>query len=302
MEHTDTGRAVAIGNFDGVHCGHRLLLGQLKQLATEHGLQPAVVTFTRHPLQVIAPERAPRMLQTPQQRRHMLESAGLEVIELDFDERLRRLSAAEFLRMLRQKYDVRLLMLGHDTRFGFRSAAARGRGACPVEEYRSIGSALGMEVAEAPQLPEVSSSAVRRCIAAGDVEKGARMLGRPYSFAGTVVRGHRIGRTIGFPTANLAVTPASTLLPAVGVYVARTQVDGKLYRALVNIGHRPTVDVAGAPLSVEVYIDGFSGDLYGRELTVEFVHRLRGEHHFPSLEALQAQLAKDREALACASL
>lgn len=287
-------RAVAVGNFDGVHRGHQLLLEELKLKADEHGLRPCVVTFTTHPLMLIAPDRAPRMLQSPDSRRSMLEHFGVEVVELPFSDTLRRLSAADFLKMLARRYDARLLMLGHDNRFGYNSHTEHVSHDVLLERYRGYGRECGLEVLAAPCLEGISSSAIRHAIAEGRVEKAAEMLGRPYEFTSTVVHGRQLGRTIGFPTANLDIAAAQTMLPSDGVYAARAiTASGHRYAAMVNIGHRPTVDAHGAPQSMEAYLHGFSGNLYGEKLRLQFMRKLREEKKFDSVEELRNRLQAD---------
>lgn len=307
-----SGRAIAVGNFDGVHRGHRLVLDELVRLARQRGLDPAVVTFTSHPLALVAPERAPRLLQGFDERKILLEQAGMQVIALDFTDELRRLSAKEFLELLRDRFDARLLLLGHDNRFGYRAPGEAYSTVHPaVELYGSL--CPDLEVVEAPRLPGVSSSAVRKAVAAGDMERAAEMLGRPFAYTARVIGGKRLGRTIGFPTANLvadtqvsdvadarAVRPCKSqlLLPETGVYFCRAWLeDGSAWPAMVNIGCRPTVDGECAPISVEAHLDGFSGDLYDQQVKLEFLHRHRPERRFPSLEALRVQLAADLTAL-----
>lgn len=307
--------AIAVGNFDGVHRGHRLVLDRLRLLALQRGLEPAVVTFTSHPLQLVAPERAPRLLQTFDQRRAELERAGVRVIALDFTDELRHLSAREFLEMLRDRYGARLLLLGHDNRFGYRPDGDKYSTLHPAAElYGSL--CPDLEIVEAPRLEGISSSAVRRAVTAGDMERAAEMLGRPFSYTATVVHGRQLGRTIGFPTANLSVK-ADLLLPPAGVYFCRATLlpaeptppitsitlSSSSFRAMTNIGRRPTVDPADAPLSIETHLLDFpSRDIYGRSLRLEFLHRHRSERRFPDLAALRAQLTADLSALRATQL
>lgn len=292
------GLAVALGNFDGVHRGHRLLLDELKKVAQTKGLTPAAVTFTRHPLEVIAPERAPIMLQGVEERVAMLRALGLKVISLDFDSRLRRMSAFDFMLFLKKEYGMRLLLAGHDTRFGYRreqtcaSAVDTTPSVSPIEEYRHIGHEIGVSVLEASRLPGISSSAIRKAIAAGSITEATAMLGHPYEYTALVEHGRKLGRTIGFPTANLHVDLAH-LLPATGVYSATAITPQGAFPALVNIGHRPTVDAVDSPISIETYLDNFSGDLYDRPITLRFHNRIRDERRFPSLHALRTQLQSD---------
>lgn len=289
----------AIGMFDGVHRGHLHLLAALKTEAALRGLTPLVVTFSNHPLQIIAPAKAPALLSTPQEKEALLRQTGVEVTMLTFDEAMRQTTAAGFLRMLRRDYGVERLLLGFNNRFGHDAPH-------DFESYRALGWKEGVIIEQADEfMPEgtaASSSEIRRRIAAGDMAGANRLLGRPYSLTGTVGHGKAIGRTLGFPTANVTPCDQSKLIPARGVYAAvATTADGRRHAAVVNIGSRPTVErpapgeSAEAPLSVEAFLNGFSGDLYGQNLTLEFIGHLRQERRFPSLDALKKAIAADAE-------
>ncbi len=295
LSHIDNSRRriAAVGMFDGVHAGHRFLLSGLRDAAAERGLDSCVVTFANHPLSVIAPDRAPRLLSTSLEKINLLGKTEIDsCIMLPFDERLRRLSAQEFMTLLRDEYGVASLMLGFNNSFGCdRSLSAR--------DYVEIGAETGLEVLLATELPadgcHVSSSAIRREIASGDVLAASVMLGRDYSISGTVVEGKQLGRTIGFPTANIRVTDPTKLIPGNGVYAARAiTADGTVYPAMVNIGHRPTVDTAGSPVSIEAHLIGLDRPIYGEELTLCFIRYMRPEQQFDSVEALKSRLALDR--------
>lgn len=284
--------AVAVGTFDGVHCGHRSLLARLKSAAGELGLETGVVTFASHPLATLRPGQVPTSLSTPRLKERLLRQCGVsEVVTLDFDAGLASLTASRFLEMLALKYGVRHLVLGFNTTMG--SDRVSG-----LEEFRRIASGLGMSVEIAPELGHgISSSAIRRSIAAGDVEKAAEMLGRPYRLEGRVVHGRQLGRKLGWPTANLEPEPSSQTMPGRGVYACRAQVEGdsRCYPAMVNVGTRPTVDGADAMMSVEAHLLDFDGDLYGRRLTLDFIRRLRDERRFDNVGQLAGQLSADAE-------
>lgn len=309
----DLQRIAVVGMFDGVHSGHRYLLDQLRLQAAERSLKPLVITFTNHPLSVIAPDKAPRLLTSPLEKAALIRREGFlgdEILLLPFDEKLRSTSAAEFLGMLRGRFDCAALLMGFNNRFGHDAPG-------DFASYKQLAANAGIELIQARELPAregVSSSEIRRLIAAGEVADAAALLGRPYSLTGTIVRGKALGRTLGFPTANLH-TPSTLILPAPGVYaatatiapplfpsiVASRQASSKAelsYPAMVNIGSRPTVDDPGAPLSVEAHIIGLpeGTTLYDCRLTLSFVDRLRSERRFASLEALRAQLLLDRSA------
>lgn len=275
-------KAAVVGTFDGVHRGHRYLLDALRREASARGLEPLALTFSTHPLSVIVPGREPLVLTSVAGRKQLIEEAGVEVEVLDFNDDLRRMTSAEFLDMLRRRYGVTTFLLGFNNTIGSDRLSAA--------DIPDAGIA-GVEVLAAAEHPDfaVSSSAIRAALARGDVEAAAEMLGRPYALSSPVVHGRQLGRTLGFPTANIEV-PDRTALPAVGVYVGRMLG----HRAVVNVGRRPTVEGrTDAPLSIEAHLLDYSGDLYGREVTLEFLGRLRGECRFGSLSELKDAIATD---------
>ena len=293
MDNAAKGRIAAIGTWDGVHPGHRFVLSSLADAGHRMNLEPVAVTFSTHPLSVVAPERAPKNLSSLPDRIAMLRDAGAkDVIVLDFDNSLRAMTAAEFLRMLRDRYNIHAVMLGFNNSFG--SDRLKG-----VDAYRAV-APEGMDILQMPEYEgnsgKVSSSLIRRLISAGDVAEAACRLRRLYCLKGRVVGGRRLGRTIGFPTANLTVDPRR-LLPAAGVYAADAILsNGLKFRAVVNIGYRPTVDRSRRPrMTVEAHLLGFSGDLYSSTLTLEFIGHLRREERFPSVDALKAAINRDAE-------
>lgn len=272
-------QALTIGCFDGVHQGHRFLLQQLRALAEERGMQTLALTFRRHPAAVLG-KTVPPQLCTLEEKERLLKEQVREVKILDFTEEMARLTAKEFMKKLRDEYGVGLLLLGYDHRFGRPS---------PDDDYERDGHALGIEVLRAKPLPGISSSAIRQALQQGRITEANEMLGRPYTLSGTVVKGRQVGRSIGFPTANLS-TPL--LVPKTGVYTATTPYGP----ALVNIGHRPTLN-NGSDISIEAHIIGYEGDLYGQSLSVSLLRRLRDEQTFPSLEALRRQIENDLKSL-----
>lgn len=294
---SETGHIAVVGTFDGVHLGHRFLLDELRSRGAEAGLSPIVVTFAAHPLSVVNPEAAPRLLTTLDERLRLLRQAGIgETVVLPFDDRLRMMSAREFMTMLRDRHGVRALLVGFNHRFGRDRLGG-------VDDYRRIGREIGVAVTLADEYRPadgmaVSSSAIRKSIGEGDVAAAARALGRSYSIAGVVGCGKQLGRVIGFPTANVTDVDSAKIIPATGVYAATVTAAGHSHRAVVNVGYRPTVDkAAGAPLSIEAHIPGFAGDLYGSPVEVAFDSRIRGERRFPSLDALRSRIALDIAAL-----
>ncbi|MDE5807583.1 MAG: riboflavin biosynthesis protein RibF, partial [Muribaculaceae bacterium] len=266
-----------------VHLGHEKVLSTLKDYARSHSLRPLVITFDRHPLEVVAPERVPRMLQSRRDRDGRLLASGVDVEEVAFTPELCSLTAKEWMKILRDRYGAKAIITGYDNTFG-----SDGR-RLAAEDYRRLGAELGLEVIEAPELPGVCSSCIRRAVAEGEVMKASAMLGRDYTVRGRVVKGRQLGRQIGFPTANLEIDKG-ICLPASGVYAA--QLNG--LPAVANIGDNPTVE-EGNPITVEAHIIGFDGDIYGQEAALSFVERLRGEIKFDSLEELKKQIGLDAE-------
>lgn len=288
-------RIAAIGMYDGVHPGHRFLIDYLTVEARSRGLVPAVVTFTEHPLSIVRPEAAPGLLTSLDERLALLGQAGIEdCILLKFDDSIRRKSARQFLSMLNERYGIKALVVGFNNRFGHDRVDG-------IEQYRQIGGEIGMDIIQAPEYKgkcaPVSSSIIRGYISSGDIENANRALDRNYSFNGIVVEGNRLGRSIGFPTANLRLTDNRRLLPKDGVYaVYATTPDGKRRPAMLNIGFRPTVSERKFGVkerSIEVHIIGFKGYLYDEELKIEIVRFMRDERRFGSLDELKSQLKAD---------
>lgn len=289
------GKAAAIGMFDGVHTGHSFLLDNLKSIGTEHGLQPMAITFANHPLDIIAPEKSPQLLSTAEEKQQLITATGVDAMIIPFTEELRTLSAQWFLHLLADRYGVKHILLGYNNRFGH--DAPNG-----IESYRMLARECGIAVTQADEFVapggiHVSSSAIRNLIAGqGDAATANTLLGHPYTITGIVTHGQRIGRTIGFPTANISPAGRHKLIPMAGVYATMaTTPDGNLYPAIVNIGHRPTVNPV-QDVSTEAHLIGFSGYLYGHTLTLQFIARLRDERRFPGVAQLRAQLEADKAA------
>jgi riboflavin kinase/FMN adenylyltransferase len=287
----DFGPAVAaIGNFDGVHLGHRQILSALVKEAREHGAQAVAITFDPHPEQFLRPERAPRLLTPMPERLRLLAETGIDAVAvLKFDAELAELAAEDFAReILSQAVRVRSLHEGGNFRFGRNAEAG-------VEELSQFGTKFGfvVHVHEPVHVHglEVSSSAVRALVAAGDMRRARWMLGRPFAVRSTQARGRGIGTRLLVPTVNLA--PYEALLPAFGVYVTRLTVGGRCFQAVTNVGNRPTFGEAS--FAVESHILNFEPvDLSDETpIDLEFLFRLRGEIEWPSPEALKAQIFKD---------
>ncbi len=282
--------AATIGFFDGVHTGHRFLLEQVKEEAARRGLSSMAITFSEHPRAVLKADYQPNLLTDEEEKTRLLRATGIDaIIVLDFTRKFAAQTAEEFMAVLAEDYGVRCLVIGHDHHFG----SNRNDG---FEEYKAYGACHGIEVVQAKALKNadfiVSSSAIRRALNEGLVEQAARGLGRNYAISGAIVSGHRVGRELGFPTANLQVADSSLLIPKEGVYAAYATVDSLVYPAMVNIGRRPTLN-NGNNQSIEAHLFNFSGNLYNKTMRLEFVSRLRDEKKFIDRKALQTQLQTD---------
>lgn len=282
-------RIAAIGTFDGVHRGHRSVLKVLTEYAHENNLEPIAVTFNQHPLALIDPSRIPPYLTPLWKKKNLLKEVGARPIVLEFDEKMRATTASQWIRHLKDNYEVEALVIGYDNTFGCDGVTLS------LEDYRRIGEVEGVKILTAEEIEGVSSSAIRKSVVAGDVEKAYKMLGRPFSITAPVVKGNSLGHTIGFPTANIDI-PEGMALPKPGVYAAivKTLYDGKKHPAMVNIGTRPTVMRGDDPV-IEAHLIDWNGDLYGKDITVRFLKRLRDEKKFDSIDALKSQLMIDKE-------
>ena len=290
------GTVVTIGVYDGVHLGHRALIGRVRAMANELGAASAVVTFDRHPATVVRPDSAPLLLTDLEQRIELLASTGVDyTLVIRFDRERASESAEDFVReILVGCLGARAVVVGHDFHFG------RNRGG-NVPMLQEMGAELGFDVLginlvadDDPTKGEVvSSTRIRGLLGEGDVAGAALLLGRPHEVRGTVQHGDKRGRELGFPTANVAV-PADVLLPADGIYAGWFErPDGSVHAAAMSLGRRPTF-YEDADLSLlECYLLDFEGDLYDETAKVRFVQRLRGEVKFDSVDALVEQMSKD---------
>lgn len=301
------GTVVTIGAYDGVHLGHRALLARVRSMADQLGAAAAVVTFDRHPATVVRPESAPKLLTDLAQKLELLATTGMDYAHVvRFDEARAAESAEDFVReLLVGCLAARAVVVGHDFHFGNRR---RGN----VGLLQAMGAELGFDVlgislvgdADGPGAEPVSSTRVRALLAAGDVAGAGALLGRPHEVRGTVVAGDERGRTLGYPTANVAV-PGDILLPADGIYAGwYSRPGGAVHPAAISLGRRPTFHADAEASVLEAYLLDFEGDLYGERAAVRFAARLRGEERFDSVDALLAQMADDvvatRAALASA--
>ncbi len=285
---------VATGFFDGVHVGHRLVIKQLVEAAAVRGDESMVMTFWPHPRNVLQKEaRSLRLLTTLAEKRDMLHGLGVDHVEvLPFTKEFSTMTMREYLHMLMEKYGVKTVLLGYDNRFGSDAAGADEVAAAAVE--------LGLEVLRVEMVPSekgfaVSSTKIRERLEEGDVEGASAMLGYDYSLQGVVVAGNRLGRTIGFPTANIQLYEPLKLIPGNGVYFVKVKTLGNHYYGMCNIGCRPTVGT-GNTRTIETNIFDFDEDIYGLDLEVTFVSRIREEVRFDSMDDLRIQLEKDRNA------
>jgi riboflavin kinase/FMN adenylyltransferase len=287
------GAVVTVGTFDGVHRGHREVLDDLVRRAEASGRTSVLVTFHPHPLRVVRPEAAPPLLTTTAEKKPLLAESGVHhAVILAFTREVQQLSARDFVvQILLGRLGMSELVVGYDHGFG------RGREGS-VDTMRELGAELGfaVDVVDAVRLDgePISSTRIRQAVARGDVHEAALCLGRPYSLQGFVVHGKHRGRELGFPTANLSIADPEKMLPLEGIYAVFGWVGERRVPGLLHLGPRPTFP--GDPPTVELYLIDFSEDLYGRELRIDLVHRLRDIQPFESVETLVAQMREDEKA------
>ena len=283
--------AATIGFFDGVHRGHRFLLEQLKKQAKEHNLPSMLITFPQFPQSVIKTGLQPELLNTFNEKIYQLSLLGIDYcLLMDFTHSFSQLTAKEFIqKKLKDEWNVRLLLIGYDHRFGKNREES-------FEDYLKYGRECGMEIIQASELQDVSISStyIRKCLSGGKLNEANNMLSYFYRLEGKVIEGERIGSKIGFPTANLEINDKNKIIPGEGVYAAWVYFKQKKYGGMVYIGKRPTVSTIGEK-RIEVNIFDFSGDLYGETLILEFVEYLREDKQFGCLEELKKQLSHDKE-------
>lgn len=287
------GLAATIGFFDGVHLGHRFLIDELKRTAAARNLPSAVITFPEHPRTVLHSDYQPKLLNSFEEKIELLGGTGIDYgIVLPFTPELSRLSAQAFIEeVVSRRYGVKALLTGYDHRFGHNRTDG-------FEQYTAYGKACGVEVLRAPAFDagriRVSSSEIRAQLAARNIWQANEFLTYPYRIKGTIIAGNQIGRTIGFPTANIRVDEPFKVIPGIGIYAVRVAVDGEKYPGMLYIGDRPTLSNDNA-ISMEVNILNFSGNLYNREIEVFFEEYIRDNRKFGSLDELKQQLTRDRE-------
>lgn len=285
---------VTIGTFDGVHRGHLKVLDRLKEIAAQTGGETVVFTFKPHPRLVLTPgEKNLRLLTTLDEKIELLEKAGIDhLIVYPFTRQFAQTSYSEFVqKILVEKIKIDCLVVGYDHRFG----AGRQGG---FEDMEKLSAALGFSVEKLDVFLmdeiNVSSTQIRNAIEAGNILKGNRLLGYRYMLHGTVVDGVKLGRTIGFPTANIESSDVNKLIPGFGVYAVEIRAAGKTYRGMLNIGTRPTFNKNADRRSIEVNVFDFDGNLYGEKIELTFFDKIREEQQFPNKEALIEQLSRDK--------
>ena len=286
---------VATGFFDGVHLGHSLVIEQLVEAAAVRGDESMVVTFWPHPRNVLQKEaRSLRLLTSLQEKKDLLLDMGVDRVEvMPFTKDFSRMTTREYLRELMDRFDAKAVLIGYDNRMGCDADGA--------DQVAAVAHDLGLEVIRTQMVPSeqgyaVSSTKIRERLEAGDVRAASAMLGYDYTLHGVVVAGNRLGRTIGFPTANMQMYEPLKQVPGNGVYFVKVETLGRYLYGMCNVGCRPTVS-SGNHRTIETHIFDFSEDIYGLDIKVTFIEKLRDEVRFESLEALRSQLENDKETL-----
>jgi riboflavin kinase/FMN adenylyltransferase len=284
---------VATGFFDGVHVGHRLVIKQLVEAAAVRGDESMVITFWPHPRNVLQKEaRTLRLLTTLQEKKQMLMDLGVDHVEvLPFTKDFSTMTTEEYLLQIMEKFGAKTVLLGYDNRIGSDAGDS--------DQVARTAESLGLEVIRTDMVPSeqgyaVSSTKIRQRLEEGDVQGAAAMLGYDYPLHGVVVAGNRIGRTLGFPTANMQLYEPLKLVPGNGAYFVRVETVGRQFYGMCNIGYRPTV-ASGNARTIETNIFGFDEDIYGLDIKVTFLQKIRDEIRFASLEELKMQLETDRD-------
>ena len=285
---------VTLGTYDGVHLGHQQIIRTMVAAAKSQGRESVLLTFHPHPRMVLYPDsHTVRLIDTVDEKLKKLEELGLDTVILyPFTSKFSRLTAVEFVRdVLVGQIGVKHMLVGHDHHFGKNREGN-------FQQLADMGAIYDFTVEEirAFQLDgtTISSTKIRKSLSEGDMRTVEQFLGAPYQLSGTVIHGNKLGRTIGFPTANIEMDQATKMLPAIGVYAVRIALNGRILNGVMNIGKKPTVQQT-EKISVEVFIFDFSEDIYGETLTVSFYDRLRGEQQFSSIDALKEQLGKDEQ-------
>ena len=286
-----TPHAVTIGNFDGLHLGHQAMLARLQDVARARGLPSCVLSFEPHPREFFAPEQAPARLSSLREKAECLQRVGIDRLHVfRFDRAFASLSAEAFIeQVLGRTLEARYVLVGDDFRYGAKRAG-------DFALLKQAGATLGFDAESLPTVEVAgersSSTAVRLALAAGELEHAARLLGRPYGISGRVVHGDKLGRDIGFPTANIQLKHNRP--PLLGIFaVELCGLNGEPLPGVASLGKRPTVKGADAVPVLEVHLFDFNADIYGRRVRVDFLHKLRDEEKYPDLDSLVAQIRRD---------
>lgn len=282
---------VTIGTFDGVHLGHKKILEQIVENAHSQNCESLVLTFFPHPRTILQADSEMKQLNTLAEKTNLLSALGIDNLVIHpFDAAFSRLTAEEFVKQdLVDTFKIKKIIIGHDHRFG-RNRTAN------IDDLIEFGNKFGFEVEEisAKEINEVSisSTKIRNALTEGNIELANNYLGYYYSLTGIVSKGKQLGRTIGFPTANIKIVEEYKLIPQNGVYIVQSNLDGIMYHGMMNIGTRPTVD--GTTQTIEIHFFDFQKELYNQKITISLSHRMRSEQKFESVDALKKQLYKDK--------
>ena len=283
---------VTIGTFDGVHLGHQKIVAQITKNAHALNCESLVLTFFPHPRMVLQESTEMKQLNTLNEKIALLDNLGIDnLVVHPFDKEFSRLTAEEFVKkVLVDVFKIKKIIIGHDHRFGRNRTAT-------IDDLMNFGKTYGFEVEQisAEEINEVSisSTKIRNALLEGNIELAANYLGYDYSLTGIIFKGRQLGRTIGYPTANITIEEDYKLIPNNGVYIAKSVLNGKTVFGMMNIGTRPTVD--GTKQTIEINFFDFKQDLYGQKITISLLHRMRSEQKFESIDALKNQLGKDKK-------
>ena len=295
IENSKIKRTATIGFFDGVHLGHRFVIEQLSTIAGQTNTSSLIITFDKHPRQVLHADFQPKLLTILPEKLELLEKTGVDACTiLNFTPEMAKLTACEFMsQVLKKQYNISKLLVGYDHRFGNNRQEN-------FEDYVQYGNMLGIEIVQldcfnTAEANSISSSEIRRMLENGQIERANSLLGYNYFFSGRVIDGFKVGRKIGFPTANLQIENPEKQIPASGVYAVKIYFDGKEYTGMLNIGSRPTLE-NGNNISIEVHIINFDNVIYDQNLRVEFLRKIRNEKKFDTIQDLTHQLEQDKQA------
>ncbi|MGL4761401.1 MAG: bifunctional riboflavin kinase/FAD synthetase [Sarcina sp.] len=280
---------IALGSFDGIHKGHLTLMDELLRLSKKNKALSMVYTFKNHPLTIINSSAKPKMVMVNQQKIEVLENLGIDIVCLDeFDRELMVKEPEDFIIMLMKKFNAKGLIVGFNYRFGYKNKG-------DIKLLNELSLKFNFELSVMNPYKEggkvVSSSRIRELITAGEIEMANELLTRKFILTGEIVHGKKLGRTIGFPTANLDIGE-NIVLPKIGVYYTNVEIDGEIFKGITSVGNNPTVN--GDSITVETFILNFSKDIYGKKIKLYFIEKIREQQKFQSLDELKKQLEKDK--------